>query len=194
MHFWLKQSLIIILVISVGVYLITLQQSQSTSSPISNKQKTPSEGLTDFYAEMKEKFDTTPQVKDSYILELRHAKSIDIKTQLDHLTTITKPLNNKWRGSVTNNEFEAGTTLMHELSKIAARENINLVWWLDRDFVVKYPFFVNSTAVETLYQVAKAIDSDFETKVKGYFCPEQRALVITDKPSEHLRKNCVTDR
>ncbi|AWB67634.1 hypothetical protein C2869_14845 [Saccharobesus litoralis] len=189
MLFWLKHIFIIVVVIAAGVTIISLQQYSSEQTEASSK--SPAKGLSDFYGEMKANFERNPVQREIFVVELNNAKTIDIDKQLAALSKVTRPVEGKWSGRVKQYEFTRGTTLKTELSKIAEKELVNLVWWLDRDYVVKHPFKVTSNAIGTLYQVTKAIDADFVSQVHGYFCPQQRALVISDKMTDYLRSDCI---
>ena len=66
-----------------------------------------------------------------------------------------------------------------------------MIWELDRDFIIKYPFQIDDSLLGSLKMIGKAIDTDFDTDVKAYMCPRQRSLVITSKSTEYLEKQCA---
>ena len=58
-----------------------------------------------------------------------------------------------------------------------------------KEFVIQLTD-TSSTLEETLTAVGKAIAPDFEFPVLVYFCPAQRAAVVTDKQNLFLEQNC----
>ena len=67
---------------------------------------------------------------------------------------------------------------------------MQVIWDLDQDFVIKYHCQIDNTIVGSLSDIASAIDSNFESGVGTYVCPQQRSLVVTDEVTPFLKKNC----
>jgi hypothetical protein len=56
---------------------------------------------------------------------------------------------------------------------------------------VKNQFQMEDTLVGSLYQIAKAVDSNFNGQVTAYVCAKQRSLVITADRTDFLTENCT---
>ncbi|KMT65117.1 TcpQ domain-containing protein [Catenovulum maritimum] len=203
MWFWIRHLAAAAFLIFLGVYVIFYEapsydvktkNSDATSSNFSTTTNAAAKGLSDFYAELKRKFEEESNPDgQQFVIHLKRPNST-LTNELKKIGTTTQPMSKNWVGERKNRRFVAGDTLRNRLEHIAEEENVNLIWWLDRDFVVKLAFRVDETAVGTLYKMATAIDSDFEQDVHGLFCPRQRTLVITDKIEHFVRQNCVPAR
>lgn len=201
MLFWIKHLGLAIALIILGVWLMlsydpnALQESKTN---IAQKEasggaesKDPAKGLSNFTAELMKQFELSDNPeRERYVVELKQLNST-LDKELQRLAEVSKPVSGFWVGRIKNRKFKTGSTLKTMLDSIAAEEKMNLVWWLDRDFVIKDDFRVEESAVGTLYKIVRAIDSDFEKEVHGYFCPDQRALVITDKPTYYTDSACA---
>ena len=71
---------------------------------------------------------------------------------------------------------------------------MQVIWNLEQDFVIKYQFQLENTVAGSLANIANAIDSNFEGKVRVYMCPNQRSLIVTATETEFLTENCQTVR
>ncbi len=196
MIFWVKHIVFAVALIALGIYLVFFfKPSEINADKLKNDSETKAnaaaQGLTNFYAELKREFDILNDPdRQQYVIELNSA-SHSLEDELAGLEEVSIPISGRWVGKTENRRFSAGTTLKTELSDIAKNQNMNLVWWLKRDFVVKRTFRVHETSLGTLFKIVTAIDSDFEMDVHGYFCPNQRSLVITDKKTDYLKRFCV---
>lgn len=112
--------------------------------------------------------------------------------QLMQRSKVVVPGDKNWRGQVTDRRFREGDTVKTKLTEFARAENTELFWTLPRDYVVKQYFQTDTTLIETVYEISVAIAPDFSTPVLAYYCPRERAAVITDKENDYLRLNCMT--
>jgi hypothetical protein len=112
--------------------------------------------------------------------------------QLMQRSKVVVPGDKNWRGQVTDRRFREGDTVKTKLTEFARAENTELFWTLPRDYVVKQYFQTETTLIETVYEISVAIAPDFSTPVLAYYCPRERAAVITDKENDYLRQNCIT--
>jgi hypothetical protein len=104
---------------------------------------------------------------------------------------ITSPLRRNWTGKTNSHPFRLGETLFQKLSEYAKNNGLEMIWWLNRDFVVKDAFRVNKNIITTSYQVGKAIEGHFENGLSIYFCYQQRAIVLIENDIPYLAKECM---
>ncbi|MCJ8274591.1 MAG: toxin co-regulated pilus biosynthesis Q family protein, partial [Psychrosphaera sp.] len=86
--------------------------------------------------------------------------------------------------------FRIGETIRAQLAAAAEEEGIALIWQLDRDYIIKHYFEVDSNLISALGTVASALDSDFEKDVFAFYCYRQRAVIITHEKSDYVNANC----
>lgn len=186
MLFWLKHIVLTIVLLAVAGYLLF------GTGPIISKKTTENaaaKGLSQFYSAIRNSANQLSQA-EKYVLSIKKPTT-SLNKALKERTHIVEPSPVKWRGQSKGRRFKKGDTLKNVLSTMAKKEGIEFLWYLDKDYVIKHNFRVDNTFISTLYQVGQAIDSDFEYDVKTYFCHKQRAAVITEKPTEFVRDNCI---
>lgn len=205
MWFWIRHATAAIFLIFLGAYIImydnpvitreTLQSvSDSTSASAEETSTKAMQGFGNFYADLKEKYDKAMAGGDNqYVIDLKKPDST-LTQELQKIGAASRSVSGNWVGKMQNRRFVQGDTLRERMQQMAAEENMHLIWWLDRDFVVKLPFRVEETTVGTLYKMSTAIDSDFEKDVYAFFCPQQRTLVVTDVVEHYIRDNCAPAR
>jgi hypothetical protein len=105
---------------------------------------------------------------------------------------MVRPFNNNWKGNNELRRFTKGDTLIQKLVEYTKKEDVELLWWLERDFVVKNPFRVDKNLLVTVYQTAKSVEGHFPSGLSIFFCPKQRSVaVIESGPHEFLDKECM---
>ncbi len=67
---------------------------------------------------------------------------------------------------------------------------MQVIWELEQDFIVKYPFQLDDSLLGSLKEIGKAIDANFDGEVKAYMCPRQHSMVITSQSSTYLENQC----
>lgn len=161
------------------------------SEPINVEMKKSAAAMefTDFYERLRYSLDTSVDASKEFIIELTDT-SDELTTNLEDRTGTVPPLPANWNGESKNRKFEPGSKIREHMRAFAKEEQMELIWTLPRDYVVKHYFQSTGNYLTTLKAVAKAIAPDFETPVLVYFCPKQSAAVITDHPNEFLEKNC----
>jgi hypothetical protein len=148
------------------------------------------DGLSRFYANLHGDDDSSgPKIRNN-IVYLPDPKG-DIVKLLEARRMVTRPLRKNWRGSNKNHPFRLGETLFQKLSEYANDEGLEVIWWLNRDFVVKDPFRINKEIIKTAYQVGNAVGGHFPEGINVYFCNQQRALVLIDLPIPYLDEECI---
>ncbi|EWH12130.1 hypothetical protein DS2_00365 [Catenovulum agarivorans DS-2] len=206
MWFWIRHASAAIVLIILGAYIImydspivtreTISSASQNEAVTGSKEagKKAMEGFGNFYSELKEKYDKAMAGGDEqYVIDLKKPDST-LTQELQKIGVSTRSVSGAWVGKMKNRRFVQGDTLRQRMREMAAEENMHLIWWLERDFVVKLPFRVEETTVGTLYKMSTAIDSDFERDVHAFFCPLQRTLVVTDVVEHYVRENCAPAR
>ncbi|TYK67425.1 TcpQ domain-containing protein [Colwellia echini] len=105
---------------------------------------------------------------------------------------IVRPYKKSWQGSVESRPFRTGETLNQKLVEYSENEGIELIWWLNRDYVVKDPFRIEKDLLKTTFQVAKAVEGHFHSGLSIFFCYRQRAVVVIESaPHSFLDTECT---
>ncbi|HSG52987.1 MAG TPA: TcpQ domain-containing protein [Rheinheimera sp.] len=148
------------------------------------------EGFSEFYGKIRGSIADGARELSEFKLSLPDT-SDRLTQQLMQRSKVVVPGDKNWRGLVTDRRFREGDTVKTKLTEFARAENTELFWTLPRDYVVKQYFQTDTTLIETIYEIAVAIAPDFSSPVLAYYCPRERAAVITDKENNYLRQNCM---
>jgi hypothetical protein len=163
---------------------------KKSSRPIKESKNSAADGLSRFYANLHgDDSGSGPKVRNN-IVYLPEPKG-DIVKLLEASRMVTRPLRKNWRGINKNHPFRSGETLLQKLSGYANNEGLEVIWWLNRDFIVKDPFRINKEIIKTAYQVGKAVEGHFPEGINVYFCNQQRTLVLIDLPITYLDEECI---
>ena len=207
MWFWVRHASAAVVLIFLGAYIVMYDSplvtrdnlnSVANSNAVAGSKESgrqAMEGFGNFYSELKSKYDKAMagQGDEQFVIDLKKPDST-LTQELQKIGVATRSVSGAWVGERKNRRFVKGDTLRERMQDMAAEENMHLIWWLDRDFVVKLPFRVEETTVGTLYKMSTAIDSDFERDVYAFFCPIQRTMVVTDIVEHYVRENCAPAR
>lgn len=148
------------------------------------------EGLSSFYASLHGDFDGDgPKIRNN-IVYLPDPKG-SLEEILEARRLVTRPLRKSWRGTTNNHPFRLGETLFQKLSEYSHDNGLEVIWWLNRDFVVKDAFRVNQNILTTSYQVGKAVEGHFENGLSIYFCYKHRAVVLIEYDIPYLSNHCL---
>ncbi|MBA6363388.1 TcpQ domain-containing protein [Colwellia sp. BRX8-4] len=163
--------------------------SESSTSKIKSN-NAAADGLSRFYANLHgDDGSSGPKIRNN-IVYLQEPTG-DIVKLLEARRMVTRPLRKNWRGTNENHPFRLGETLFQKLSEYANSEGLEVIWWLNRDFLVKDPFRINKEIIKTAYQVGKAVEGHFREGIKVYFCHQQRAIVLIDLDIPYLDEECI---
>ena len=187
MWFWIR-SLILLVVLGGLAYLVMTKPEYIFRKETANQ---AAESFSEFYGKIRGSIADGARQLSEFKIDLPDT-SDKLTVQLVQRGKVTVPANENWRGSVTDRRFREGETVKTKLTEFARADGLELYWTLPRDYVVKQYFQTDTTLVETLHEVAVAIAPDFSSPVLAYYCPRERAVVITDKINEHLQLNCIT--
>lgn len=154
------------------------------------KKNAAAEGLSNFYANIYGDMDDKgPKIRNN-VIYLPDPKG-DLIQILDARKMVVRPYKQNWRGSTKSRPFRKGDTLYQKLAEFSAKEKLEILWWINRDFIVKDPFRVNENIVRTTYKVSKAVEGHFENGLSVYFCYSHRAMVVIDDVMDYLDENCT---
>ena len=147
-------------------------------------------GLSRFYANLRgTDEDDGPRIKNNIVyLPEPQGDLVDI---LIAKAMVTRPLRSNWRSNKKNAAFRLGFTLNQKLSEYVKESGLELIWWLDKDFLVKDPFRINKDIIQMTLQISKAVAGHFPNGVDAYFCNKHRTLIITEKKYEYLDEECI---
>lgn len=148
-------------------------------------------GLSRFYANLHGDMDGKgPKIRNN-IVYLPEPKG-DLTKLLQAREMMVRPYKKNWQGSIESRPFRRGETLNQKLAEYSDKDGIDLIWWLNRDYVVKDPFRIEKDILKTSFQVAKAIEGHFESGLSIFFCNRQRAIVIIESaPQPFLDEECI---
>jgi len=105
---------------------------------------------------------------------------------------IVRPYKANWQGTTASRAFRKGQTLYQKLAEYAEEDNIEVIWWLNKDFIVKDFFRIEKSILKTAYLIGKAVSGHFPEGINSYFCYRQRTLVFINEAPEYLDKECVS--
>jgi hypothetical protein len=150
-------------------------------------------GLSKFYASINPDMSKKgPRIRKN-VVYLPDPKG-DLKKLLEARRIVTRPLKPSWQGSTESRPFRVGQTVFQKLSEYAGNDGLEVIWWLNRDLVVKDPFRINKDIIQTSLQLGKALSGHFIDGVSAYFCHKHRTLVFIDVPIAYLEKECTLIR
>ncbi len=148
-------------------------------------------GLSKFYANLHGDMDEKgPKIRNNIVF-LPDPKG-DIAELLQAREMVVRPYKKNWHGSIESRPFRRGQTLNQKLAEYSEKDGVELIWWLNRDYLVKDPFRIEKNILETSFQVAKAVEGHFESGLSIFFCNRQRAIVVIESaPQAFLDEECI---
>lgn len=211
MGFWIRSAILAIVIIGLGVafflnkdVLLGSEQAESPAEVEATKEETPKEpspsqkvkkaanaaadGLSNFYAKIYgDKEDR--KVKNNVIF-LPDPEG-DIVKILQAREMVVRPYRSSWSGTKASRSFRKGETLYQKLSEYSADDGLEVIWWVNKDFIVKDPFRIDKNILKTASKIGKAVAGHFPEGINSFFCYRQRTLVIISEPPEYLNDECI---
>ncbi|TRY30796.1 TcpQ domain-containing protein [Aliiglaciecola sp. M165] len=191
--FWARHIGLALALIIIAAIVLNLQ-SYNVSSPKpegESKQKSVSKGMTEFYAAYR--MSSTKPFEDDigdFVMEVNPPKE-PLDSRLKKMESIQSNISQRWVGEHKYRSFRAGSTLREAITSFAQLEGMQVIWELDKDFIIKNQFQLDNTITGSMAKIASAIDGSFEGEVMAFICPKQRSMVITETSSGYLRENCT---
>jgi hypothetical protein len=160
------------------------QQSKKTANAAA-------EGLSNFYAKIYgDDIDKKgPRVRNNIIfLPEPRGNLIEL---LQAREMIVRPYRANWQGKTASRAFRKGQTLYQKLAEYAEQEGLEIIWWLNRDFIIKDAFRIDKNILKTAYQVGEAVAGHFPEGINSFFCYRQRTLVFINEAPDYLYEECT---
>lgn len=217
MMFWIRTILFGLLLAGLAYYLLANQESLSlmfdssdsaqvsstdeekaNDSPIDEPtqhvkkpvktENAAAQGLSRFYANLHGEFGEEARIRNNVVyLPEPNGSLVEI---LQAKAMITRPLKASWRGMKESRPFRQGETLFQKLSEYAEKEGLEVIWWLNRDLIIKDPFRIDKETLYTAYLIGNAVEGHFPNGVTSYFCYKQRSIVLVDQDIDYLNQEC----
>jgi hypothetical protein len=171
-------------------------QVEDKKLPVDNKDEAFSmtssgaaKGLSNFYGKVRgELLGTNKTMGDGFVISVEPS-IYTLDERLQRRGEMVNPGSPNFTGERISRRFRIGETIREQLAA-AEVEGIALIWQLDRDYIIKHYFEVDSDLISALGTVASALDSDFEKDVFAFYCYKQRAVIIAHEKSEYVNNNC----
>ena len=211
MGFWIRNTILAIILIGLGVVffinkdvlLALTEENTQASSPdavqkepkkelkyqqIKEKTNAAAEGLSNFYAKVYGD-DSKRKVRNNIIF-LPEPEGDLIKI-LQAREMVVRPFRKEWNGTKASRAFRKGETLYQKMSEYAEEDGLEVIWWINKDFIIKDPFRINKNILRTASQIGKGVSGHFPEGTNTYFCYRQRALVFINEPPSYLNDECM---
>jgi len=180
-----------------GSALLASDDSSKPSSEIEPKKRASikksnnaaADGLSRFYASINPDMNSKgPRIRNNVVfLPDPPGNLVNI---LEARKLVTRPYRKSWQGNTESRPFRKGHTILQKLTEYANQEGLEIIWWLNRDFIIKDPFRIEKNILETSFQLGRSVEGHFENGVNIFFCYRHRALVFIDEPIDYLTDEC----
>jgi hypothetical protein len=215
MNFWVRNLILGVVLAALAYFLFENQDIlfsldeqftqeetiplQTDSTTIKVEKKRPrakpnnaaAEGLSKFYASINpEMNDKGPKIKNSVVYLPDPEPIIKLKALLEARRMVVRPYKKGWKGSTFSRPFRKGETLFQKLSEYGEGEGIEVIWWLNRDLIIKSPFRIEKNILDTAFQIGRGIEGHIMNGVSTYFCYRHRAIVLVEEQIEYLNDEC----
>lgn len=158
------------------------------AKPVKKDSNAAADGLSNFYAKIYgDKEDR--KVKNNVIF-LPDPEG-DLVEILQAREMVVRPYSKSWRGSKSSRPFRKGETLYQKLSEYSADDGLEIIWWINKDFIVKDAFRIDKNILKTASKISKAVAGHFPEGVNSYFCYRQRTLVFVSEAPDYLNEECI---
>lgn len=167
---------------------IVVAEKKAVAAP-KKSTNSAADGLSRFYANLHGIDEKGPKIRNNIVFLPDPKGNLEEILQAKRL--VTRPLRRNWTGKTDNHPFRLGETLFQKLSEYGQDNGLEVIWWLNRDFVVKDAFRVNKNIITTSYQVGKAIEGHFQNGLSIYFCYKERTIVVIENDIPYLVNECL---
>lgn len=217
MGFWIRNAVLAVVLIGLAaaffIYkdvLLASDQEQQTSIPEEqNKENTENtekneasskpkkkaksknsaaDGLSNFYAKIYGDKEERKIRNNVIFLPDPHGDIVEI---LQAREMVVRPYRKNWQGSKESRPFRKGETLYQKLVEYSGNDGVEILWWLNKDFIVKEPFRIDKNIVKTARQIGQAVSGHFPEGINSYFCYRQRTIVFISEAPVYLDEECI---
>ena len=147
------------------------------------------DGVAKFYATFRKSFMPGDKQLDEYTIELPKP-DVPLTQQLQQRGAEVTPGNADWRGENKRRSFKENDTIKSAMQNFAKEEGMEVFWDLKYDYIIKHHFQEQSSLKQLSEKIAKTVNADFNGEVKSYFCPQEKALVITSNTHQYVNEFC----
>lgn len=147
------------------------------------------EGVAKFYSTFRKSFMPGATQLDEYTIELPEQDS-SVTDKLQVRGAQVKPAKPNWNGERMRRSFKENDTLKTALEKFGDNEGVEVIWDLKYDYIIKNHFVESNNFRQLIEKMSRTVNNDYDGNVKGYFCPQERAVVITDDPEQYVSEFC----
>jgi len=104
---------------------------------------------------------------------------------------VVRPFSKTWNSPKVSRSFRKGETLYQKLAEYAGNDGLEVLWWMNKDFIVKEPFRIEKDILKTAKTIGQAVSGHFPEGINTYFCYRQRTLVFINEPPSYLEEVCL---
>lgn len=172
-----------------------LGEEETVTTDTEKRTNAAAEGLSRFYANLHGEADGDgPRIRNN-VVYLPDPEG-DLIRYLEDKKLTTRAYSRRWRGTKDTRPFRVGNTLYQKLSEYTESDGLELIWWLNKDFLVKDPFRINKDILDTTRQIGLATNGHFQNGTSSFFCYKQRSVVIIENNpglsvDDYLRSDCI---
>lgn len=183
----LKILLPIVLVLFVVGLLFWSNEQVGTDGPATTHKM--ASGVAKFYATFRSSFSKDDKKLDDYTIELP-TPEMPLTKKLEQRASEVRPANANWTGERKRRSFKENDTIRTALQNFGKEENMEVIWDLKYDYIIKHHFQEHTNLKQLTEKVAKTVNNDYDGQVKSYFCPQERALVLTATGNQYVQNFC----
>ena len=165
-----------------------IQKEKLKTLQAKNNANAAAEGLSNFYAKIYG--DNSKRKVRNNIIFLPDPKG-DIVKILQAREMVVRPFRQNWSGTKASRSFRKGETLYQKISEFAQEDGLEVIWWINKDFIVKDPFRINKDILKTASQIGRGVSGHFPEGINTFFCYRQRTIAFVNEPPAYLQEECL---
>jgi hypothetical protein len=166
----------------------TATKAAAASQKAKNKSNAAADGLSSFYAKIYG--DKKDRKVRNNVIFLPEPEG-DLVQILQAREMMVRPFSKSWSGTKASRPFRKGETLYQKVVEYSEQDGLEIIWWLNKDFIVKDAFRIDKNILKTASQVGKAVSGHFQEGINTYFCYRQRMIVFVNEPPTYLNDECL---
>lgn len=211
MGFWIRNAIFAIILIGLAVafflnkdLLLTIEpgEAQISKPEVQTKVEEPkkitpvkkeptnaaADGLSNFYAKIYGNNEKRKIRNNVIFLPEPEGDLVEI---LQAREMVVRPFSKNWSGTKASRPFRKGETLYQKLVEYSEDDGLEVIWWINKDFIIKDAFRINKNILKTASQIGRAVAGHFPESINSYFCYRQRMLVFVNEPPAYLSEECI---
>jgi len=165
------------------------KENTTPKAPVKVKSKnSAADGLSNFYAKIYGDKEERKIRNNVIFLPEPHGDIVEI---LQAREMVVRPFSKTWNSPKASRSFRKGETLYQKLAEYAGNDGLEVLWWMNKDFIVKEPFRIEKDILKTAKTIGQAVSGHFPEGINTYFCYRQRTLVFINEPPSYLEEVCL---